>query len=157
VSDVKRITVVGAGAIGNSLAFHLAKAGHQVTVVARGERLAQVRRDGAIVTVQGARAAVDVGALASTPRWLLAAALWSRSALCSRRKRARGAVVSSRRDGATFLVFRLGSSRTEGFGGVGCNYTNAESVNDSNTIAAIRECPADFTRRCARIELDVAP
>lgn len=41
--------------------------------------------------------------------------------------------------------------------GVGCNYTNAESVNDSNTIAAIRECKVDFTRRCARIELDVTP
>lgn len=41
--------------------------------------------------------------------------------------------------------------------GVGCNYTNAESVNDSNTIAAIRECKSDFTRRCARIELDVTP
>ncbi len=40
--------------------------------------------------------------------------------------------------------------------GVGCNYTNAESVNDRNIIAATREC-ADRTRRCARIELSVDP
>ena len=60
MSDVKRITIVGAGAIGSSLAFLLAKAGHQVSVVARGERLAQLRRDRAIVTVEGDRAVVEV-------------------------------------------------------------------------------------------------
>lgn len=60
MSDVKRITIVGAGAIGSSLAFLLAKAGHQVSVLARGERLAQLRRDGAIVTMEGDRAVVEV-------------------------------------------------------------------------------------------------
>ncbi len=60
MSDVKRITIVGAGAIGSSLAFLLAKAGHQVSVLARGERLAQLRRDRAIVTVEGDRALVEV-------------------------------------------------------------------------------------------------
>lgn len=60
MTDVKRVSVVGAGAIGSSLAFLLSKAGHQVSVVARGERLAQLRRDGAIVTVQGDRAVVEV-------------------------------------------------------------------------------------------------
>lgn len=60
MSDVKRITIVGAGAIGSSLAFLFAKAGHQVSVLARAERLAQLRRDGAIVTVEGDRAVVEV-------------------------------------------------------------------------------------------------
>lgn len=56
----QRIAVFGAGAIGTAFAFHLARAGHAVTVVARGARLAQLRKDGGIVTAAGARADVVV-------------------------------------------------------------------------------------------------
>ncbi|HEY1097466.1 MAG TPA: 2-dehydropantoate 2-reductase N-terminal domain-containing protein [Myxococcota bacterium] len=55
-----RIAVFGAGAIGTAFAFQLAHAGHAVTVVARGARLAQLRRDDGIVTRDGRRAAVVV-------------------------------------------------------------------------------------------------
>ncbi|WP_375382852.1 ketopantoate reductase family protein [uncultured Sphingomonas sp.] len=57
------IAVVGAGQIGSTFAFQLARAGgHEVTVVARpgSPRLAQLRRDGGIVTRKGDRAAVRV-------------------------------------------------------------------------------------------------
>lgn len=57
-----QIAIVGTGAIGSVFAYHLAKAGHAVTVVARGARLAQLQRDEAIVLVGGARAAVTVRA-----------------------------------------------------------------------------------------------
>ena len=38
--------ILGAGAIGSILAAHLARAGHSVTVIARGERARAVERDG---------------------------------------------------------------------------------------------------------------
>ncbi|OHV03635.1 ketopantoate reductase family protein [Mycobacterium talmoniae] len=53
-----RIAVIGPGGIGSTFAFQLANAGHQITVVARGARLDQLRCDGAIVTADGERAAV---------------------------------------------------------------------------------------------------
>jgi 2-dehydropantoate 2-reductase len=60
------IAIIGLGAIGSTFAFHLARAGHEVTVVARGQRLEQMQRDGAIVTSDGARAAVRVSAALDT-------------------------------------------------------------------------------------------
>ena len=59
-SSRQRIAVFGAGAIGTAFAFELARAGHDVTVVARGARLAQLRGDGGIVTHDGRRADVAV-------------------------------------------------------------------------------------------------
>lgn len=65
-----RIAIVGPGAIGSTFAFQLAQAGHDVTVVARNQRLAQLRRDGAIATAAGKRATVSVSdALDSTTEW----------------------------------------------------------------------------------------
>ncbi|MQY28422.1 ketopantoate reductase family protein [Nocardia aurantia] len=55
-----RIAVVGPGGIGSTFAFRLARAGHEVTVVARGTRLECLRRERAIVTVTGERAEVRV-------------------------------------------------------------------------------------------------
>lgn len=58
-----RIAIVGIGNIGSTFAFQLARVGgHDVTVVARpgSKRLEQLRRDGAIVDVSGARASVHV-------------------------------------------------------------------------------------------------
>lgn len=57
-----KIALVGPGGIGSTFAFWLARAGHEVTVVARGARLSQLERDGAIVTVAGERAPVQVAA-----------------------------------------------------------------------------------------------
>lgn len=42
-----KIAVSGPGGIGSTFAFQLARAGHEVTVVARTKRLAQLQRDGA--------------------------------------------------------------------------------------------------------------
>lgn len=55
-----KIILIGAGRIGSAVAFCLARAGHEVTVVARGARLDALNRDGAIVTVDGQRAQVEV-------------------------------------------------------------------------------------------------
>ena len=58
-----RIAVVGAGQIGSTFAFQLArKGGCEVTVVARpgSPRLAQLQRDGAVVDVKGERAPVRI-------------------------------------------------------------------------------------------------
>jgi 2-dehydropantoate 2-reductase len=55
-----KITLTGAGRIGSAVAFCLAKAGHDITVVARGARLDTLSRAGAIVTVDGQSAPVKV-------------------------------------------------------------------------------------------------
>ena len=58
-----RIAILGVGNIGSTFAFQLARiGGHDVTAVARpgSKRLEQLRRDGAIVNVQGERASVHV-------------------------------------------------------------------------------------------------
>jgi 2-dehydropantoate 2-reductase len=65
-----QIAVVGPGGIGSTFAFQLAQAGHDVTVVARGKRLEQLQRDGAIITAAGERAPVQVAAaLDTTTPW----------------------------------------------------------------------------------------
>ncbi|PZR09293.1 MAG: 2-dehydropantoate 2-reductase [Archangium gephyra] len=55
-----RIAVLGLGPIGSTFAFHLARAGHEVTGIARNKRFEQVKTDGGIVTVKGERAAFAV-------------------------------------------------------------------------------------------------
>ena len=58
-----RIAVLGVGNIGSTFAFQLARmGGHDVTVIARpgSARLEQLKRDGAIVDVEGERAEVRV-------------------------------------------------------------------------------------------------
>ena len=57
-----RIAVLGPGKIGSTLAFQLARAGNEVTVIARpgSVRLQQLQRDNGIVTVEGARAEVQI-------------------------------------------------------------------------------------------------
>ena len=57
-----RIAIVGPGAIGSTFAFQLVRAGHDVTVVARGARLEQLSAERAIVHVSGERAPVTVAA-----------------------------------------------------------------------------------------------
>jgi 2-dehydropantoate 2-reductase len=65
-----RIAIVGPGGIGSTFAFQLSTAGHNVTAIARGTRLEQLREAGAIVTVEGERAAVGVsGELDASTHW----------------------------------------------------------------------------------------
>jgi 2-dehydropantoate 2-reductase len=65
-----KIAVVGPGSIGSTFAFHLARAGNDVTVVARGVRLAQLTQEQAIVKTNGERAIISVSAsLNSTTPW----------------------------------------------------------------------------------------
>jgi 2-dehydropantoate 2-reductase len=56
------IAVVGAGAIGSTFAFHLARAGHDVTAIARpgSGRLHQLQRDQGVVLVSGEKAGLRV-------------------------------------------------------------------------------------------------
>ncbi len=56
-----QIAIIGAGRIGSAFALRLARAGHDVTLVARGKRLEELQRDPAIVDVTGARTAVKAG------------------------------------------------------------------------------------------------
>lgn len=65
-----KIAILGPGGIGSTFAFQLARAGHDVTVIARGARLAYLEREQAIVKNTGERAAVRVqGALDPTTEW----------------------------------------------------------------------------------------
>ena len=57
-----KIAIVGPGAIGSTFAFQLSRAGHDVTVVARGARLSFLEREQAIVHQNGERAKVTVAA-----------------------------------------------------------------------------------------------
>lgn len=61
-STPRRIAVLGCGRIGSTFAFQLARAGNDVTVVARpgSARLRQLQRDKGIVDVRGERAEVRV-------------------------------------------------------------------------------------------------
>jgi 2-dehydropantoate 2-reductase len=55
-----KIAILGPGAIGSTFAFQLSRAGHDVTVIARGARLQWLEKERAIVRSDGARAAVTV-------------------------------------------------------------------------------------------------
>jgi 2-dehydropantoate 2-reductase len=57
-----KIAVVGAGRIGSAFAFRLTRAGHDVAVIARGARLEALRREGALVSISGEQAPVQVAA-----------------------------------------------------------------------------------------------
>src|ERR1700760_1967724 len=57
-----KIAIVGAGAIGGWLGVHLAQAGEEVSVFARGETLAAIKRDGLKLTDDGSTVSVAVKA-----------------------------------------------------------------------------------------------
>jgi len=65
-----KIVIVGPGAIGSTFARHLSRAGHDVTVVARGTRLGWLEKERAIVRSDGERASVTVASsLDATTPW----------------------------------------------------------------------------------------
>ena len=43
------IAIIGAGRIGSTFAYYFSRGGHEVTLIARGQRLEALQRDGAIV------------------------------------------------------------------------------------------------------------
>lgn len=53
MTDTPRICIIGAGAVGGLMAVGLARAGAEVSVLARGETLAAIRRDGLIARAEG--------------------------------------------------------------------------------------------------------
>jgi 2-dehydropantoate 2-reductase len=57
-----RIGIYGAGAVGGNFAARLARAGHRVSIVARGEHLIAVRRDGLVLIAGEERLAAEVTA-----------------------------------------------------------------------------------------------
>lgn len=59
---VMKIAIIGPGAIGSTFAWQLSRAGHDVTVVARGARLGWLKKEQAIVRGDGERARVEVAA-----------------------------------------------------------------------------------------------
>jgi 2-dehydropantoate 2-reductase len=64
---MKNIAILGAGRIGSAFAYHLARVGHDVTVVARGKRLDELVAARAIVDVSGQRSPATIaGALDPT-------------------------------------------------------------------------------------------
>jgi 2-dehydropantoate 2-reductase len=48
-TESKRIAIIGAGPVGCGFAVHLVKAGHDVTIVGRGQRLANLEENGGIL------------------------------------------------------------------------------------------------------------
>ncbi|MBM4776469.1 MAG: ketopantoate reductase family protein [Archangiaceae bacterium] len=55
-----KIAIYGAGRIGTMFAFHLAQAGHDLTLIARGSRLDELSRSPVIEMVDGRKANVNV-------------------------------------------------------------------------------------------------
>lgn len=65
-----QIAIVGTGAIGSAFAVQLSNAGHVVTVIARGARLEELKRDKGILTRDGKHAPVNLSpALDATTPW----------------------------------------------------------------------------------------
>lgn len=60
--DSNSIAIIGAGRIGSAFTYQLAKAGHDVTLIARPDsnRFTQLKRDGGIVTTAGERVAARI-------------------------------------------------------------------------------------------------
>jgi 2-dehydropantoate 2-reductase len=49
----RKIAIVGVGAVGSTWAVRLAQAGHEVTLVARGSRLARLQQDSNAIYSRG--------------------------------------------------------------------------------------------------------
>jgi 2-dehydropantoate 2-reductase len=56
VAEIKKIAIIGAGPVGCAFAVHLVKAGHDVTIVGRGQRLANIQENGGVLTKRSDKA-----------------------------------------------------------------------------------------------------
>ncbi|KAH0827706.1 hypothetical protein AYO21_08878 [Fonsecaea monophora] len=75
-TEKKKIAIIGAGPVGCAFAVHLVKAGHDVTIVGRGQRLASVQACGGVLTKKSDKATdisktpvVAVGSLDTAQPW----------------------------------------------------------------------------------------
>jgi len=55
-AEKKKIAIIGAGPVGCAFAVHLVKAGHDVTIVGRGQRLANLEENGGVLTKKSEKA-----------------------------------------------------------------------------------------------------
>jgi 2-dehydropantoate 2-reductase len=55
-AKMKKIAIIGAGPVGCAFAFHLVKAGHDVTIVGRGQRLANLEGNGGVLAKKSNKA-----------------------------------------------------------------------------------------------------
>ncbi|KAL6250936.1 hypothetical protein RBB50_001144 [Rhinocladiella similis] len=62
-TEKKKIAIVGAGPVGCAFAVNLVKAGHEITIVGRGQRLARLRTNGGVITKKSEKAT----AISKTP------------------------------------------------------------------------------------------
>jgi 2-dehydropantoate 2-reductase len=56
VAETKQIAIVGAGPVGCAFAIHLVKAGHDVTILGRGQRLANLQKNGGVLAKKSEKA-----------------------------------------------------------------------------------------------------
>lgn len=55
-TETKTIAIIGAGPVGCAFATHLVKAGHDVTIVGRGQRLANIQENGGVLAKESEKA-----------------------------------------------------------------------------------------------------
>lgn len=67
---IRDIAIVGAGAMGTCLAFHLARAGHRVGLVARGDRLRAIEQNGIVLARNGVEERAEVALSADAADFL---------------------------------------------------------------------------------------
>jgi 2-dehydropantoate 2-reductase len=75
-TEKKKIAIIGAGPVGCAFAVHLVKAGHDITIIGRGERLANLKENGGILSKKSEKATEitktpvkAVGSLDTTQPW----------------------------------------------------------------------------------------
>ncbi|KIW56905.1 hypothetical protein PV05_05521 [Exophiala xenobiotica] len=55
-TEKKKVAIIGAGPVGCAFALHLVKAGHEVTIVGRGQRLATLQENGGVLAKKSEKA-----------------------------------------------------------------------------------------------------
>ncbi|KEF56197.1 uncharacterized protein A1O9_07778 [Exophiala aquamarina CBS 119918] len=75
-AEKRKIAIIGAGPVGCAFAVHLVKAGHEVAIVGRGQRLASLQANGGVLTKKSEKATeisktpvVAVGSLDTVQPW----------------------------------------------------------------------------------------
>jgi 2-dehydropantoate 2-reductase len=75
-TGMEQIAIIGAGPVGCAFAVHLVKAGHDVTIIGRGQRLANLQKNGGILLQKSGKAISKIpvkaiGTLNTTQSWNL--------------------------------------------------------------------------------------
>ena len=75
-AETKKVAIVGAGPVGCAFAVHLVKAGHDVTIVGRGQRLANLEQNGGVLEKKSEKATEISKTPVKAVRSLDTAQLW---------------------------------------------------------------------------------